>query len=72
MSSEVIVVHPGQQPPKSWHACVFIADAAPGAGPSAKRWQDEMIRAFRAGWMTEGRLVLLVPEVWSAITKMMG
>src|SRR5712691_3528642 len=62
---EIITVYAGEQPPKSWDACIFIGGSAPGPSSTAMPWQPEVIALLRERWTGNGRLVVFVPELSS-------
>lgn len=67
MAGEVIVVYADQQPPESWHACIFIGGFAPVPGSSGSPWLIEVIELLRQHWTGDGRLVVLLPEPTSGV-----
>jgi ADP-ribose pyrophosphatase YjhB (NUDIX family) len=72
MAGEVVTLPAGQQPPESWHACIFIGGSMSGAGSSARPWQDEAIALLQERWTIDGRLVVLVSESGSRIRDVDG
>src|ERR1700683_2140289 len=62
MAAEVITVYPGQPPPESWDASMFIGGSAPRLSSSTAPWQPEVIALLRERWTTDGRLVIFVSE----------
>jgi ADP-ribose pyrophosphatase YjhB (NUDIX family) len=53
MAGEIVAVHPGEHPPESWNASVFIATSGLGRENSSPR--REVIGLFRAHWRQSGR-----------------
>ena len=72
MAGEVVMLPAGQQPPESWHACIFIGGSMSGAGSSALSWPDEAIALLQGRWTIDGRLVVLVSESSSCIRDVDG
>lgn len=54
MAGEVITLYPGQQPPGSWDASIFIHGSAP--------WPAEAIALLQERWTSQGRLVVFAAE----------
>ncbi len=67
MAGEVITVYAGQQPPASWHACIFIGGPTPGPSSSGTPWPLEVVTLLRERWASDGRLVVLFPEPSSGL-----
>jgi 8-oxo-dGTP pyrophosphatase MutT (NUDIX family) len=61
MSSRVVVVHAGEQPPRSWTASLFLAGPTPRSADVAS-WRPEAMTFVARAWRGAGTLVVFLPE----------
>ncbi|MEC4570242.1 nucleoside 2-deoxyribosyltransferase domain-containing protein [Streptomyces virginiae] len=61
VTSEVEVVHVGQEAPDSWAAAVYLCGPTP-TDPAEPSWRPGAVDALRSAWCGGGRLVVFVPE----------
>ncbi|MFK3980056.1 hypothetical protein ACI2K4_06695 [Micromonospora sp. NPDC050397] len=59
---EVLVVQPGVELPRWWHASVFLAGPTTGSTVLLP-WQEEAVDTLRRLWTGPGRLVVFVPRL---------
>ncbi|MFH7594480.1 nucleoside 2-deoxyribosyltransferase domain-containing protein [Streptomyces racemochromogenes] len=58
---EVVVVHVGEEPPRSWAAAVYLCGPTP-TDPAEPSWRPDAVAALRSLWSGAGRLAVFLPE----------